>query len=54
MCNDIRKHSTTRTALTVRLDEVVSKYEDTTNADSFAIAVRAAYTLAATGRFPTS
>lgn len=54
ICNDIGKHSTTRTSLAVRLDEVVRNYEATTNADSFASAVRAAYTLAATGRFATS
>ena len=50
ICTDIRDHATTRTGLATRLDEVVSSYESTTNAESFASAVRSAYTLAATGR----
>jgi len=53
ICTDIRNHSIPSADLTARLDEVVSNYEATTNADSFASAVRAAFTLAATGTLTT-
>lgn len=53
ICTDTRTHSTTRTGLATYLDQVVRAYEATTNADSFANAVRVAHTLAATGKIAT-